>query len=378
MYVSLAADSFLGGEVAALRSIRNATLLAVLVAAGMWVGLDWRSSVSDVSPEAMARWADLTRWVGFLVVLLVCSVLLLGVRSRFPSSRRAVSLLAIAVIAVDLVAIGWHARLTERAPDDVYPPSPVIARALTDLGWGRAYDEWVLLGNHGQAYGLPSVTRTFPLHLERFSQATDRFPLDRLLDLLNVRYVTTWQQPSQSRPALASQIGPGASTHLYARATAPGPAWIVPSALFVDNADAALNIASQASFDPRLTVVLERGGQGLPSQGGSGRVLAYRRGWNDLDLTAEAPQGGYLVVSEMAYPSWRAQLDDRPVATTPADYVLQAVWLPPGTHRFSMSFDSDTLKWGLAVTAATLLALAGYAVWSVQNRIGRTPRLSAT
>ncbi|MBI4213911.1 MAG: hypothetical protein HY534_06330 [Chloroflexi bacterium] len=357
------------GQLGTLGSIRNLTFLALLGALGLWAGLYWRAGSPQVSSDAVARWTELIRWVGILVALLASAAGVLTLRLRVAAARPLIPPLVVALISIDLVAMGWHSHLGDRRPDDVYPPSAIVERALRDLDWGRVYDEWVLPGNHGQAYALPSITRTFPLHLERLSLATGRFPRERLFDLLNVRYVATWQPPSGPLVPLASQTGPQGPRYLYGRAAGPGPAWVVPAARVVGGAEAALAATARTDFDPWSAVVIEGSDRGLPREAGSGRILSYRRGWNDVEVTAEAPQGGHLVVSEVGYPSWRAQLDGQPVPIMRANYLLQAVWLPPGTHRVRLAIDAGAVKWGVGATIFTLAALVGCGAWGVRTRM---------
>ena len=77
-------------------------------------------------------------------------------------------------------------------------------------------------------------------------------------------------------------------------------------------------------------------------------------------LSAPAPAGSALVVSENYYPGWTATVDGR--TTIPAirtDYTFLGVPLPAGATKVSFDFHDPAYRTGKTVTlVAILLALA--------------------
>lgn len=344
-----------------LLGVQRAVGLAAMGGVLLWGALYWRAGGGALSPEAGARWSEIVQWSGFFAAMLLVALALLTVQVKVPSARRIVPYVAIVVMALDLLAVGWRAHLKERRPEDIYLPSTLIEQTMRELGPARAYDEWVLKGNHGQAYGLPTITRTFPLHLERFELATERLPQERLFELLNVRYLTTWQGPAPGRQPLGQESDATGSRYLYSRSS-PGPGWIVPAVKIVPGGWEALELVAHKEFDPRTTVVVEAAEIQDPGSGGFGRVTSYERRFNSVEITAEAPGGGYLVVSEMAYPAWRAQLNGAEVPIFHADYLLQGIWLPPGYHRVVLSLQPTSFWWGLGISLGTIFGLGCFGV----------------
>jgi hypothetical protein len=355
-----------------LAGLTRLTGVSAILVAGLSAALYWRSLGATVGAE---RWSEIVRWSSFCAALLLCGYVILAVRQRVPAVRRVLPYVALAMVTVDLLAVGWHAHLRDRRPDEVYLPSVLIDRAMRDLGPARVYDEWVLKGNHGQAYGLPTVTRTFPIHLERFELATVQLSQDRLSDLLNVRYMSTWQAPNLSRQPLVQETDANGAHYLYARA-ALGPAWIVPSAEVVPAGWEALHRVADPDFDPRTRVVLEATETNAPSSGGFGTVLAYERRFNSVEITADAPRGGYLVVSEMAYPAWRVWVDGAEAPLLHANYLVQGIWLTPGTHRVTLAVQPTSLLVGLAISVATIFGLLCFLFGVLAgSRLARPPRV---
>ncbi len=53
-----------------------------------------------------------------------------------------------------------------------------------------------------------------------------------------------------------------------------------------------------------------------------------------------------------------------PVPIVPANYVLQAIPVPEGSHLVQISFFPDSLKWGIILTAVGLLAWVLLMIWA--------------
>jgi uncharacterized membrane protein YfhO len=74
-----------------------------------------------------------------------------------------------------------------------------------------------------------------------------------------------------------------------------------------------------------------------------------------MDLSAPAPAGAALVVSENYYPGWRATVDGKPdPAIGRADYALIGVALPAGARHVELTFDDPAFESGKKVTLAAL------------------------
>jgi uncharacterized membrane protein YfhO len=65
-----------------------------------------------------------------------------------------------------------------------------------------------------------------------------------------------------------------------------------------------------------------------------------------------------LVLSENAYPGWRARVDGAEVPIHRADITLQGIVVPPGTHRVEFTMESRTLRAGVALSGAGAAACA--------------------
>ena len=101
-------------------------------------------------------------------------------------------------------------------------------------------------------------------------------------------------------------------------------------------------------------------------------VVKYEPGRIMLSLSAPAPMGSALVVSENYYPGWHATVDGKPVNVERADFVLMGIPLPEGARQVELTFSSNTYRTGKRITITALilaLLLAGGGL-ALERRVG--------
>jgi hypothetical protein len=90
--------------------------------------------------------------------------------------------------------------------------------------------------------------------------------------------------------------------------------------------------------DPRKTVLLERAPAGIIADGAGGAARIVRYSNTEIEIEAEAPQGGILVLNDIWHPWWRASVGGRPAEILKANVLFRAVAVPPGKHTVRFSF----------------------------------------
>jgi hypothetical protein len=151
-------------------------------------------------------------------------------------------------------------------------------------------------------------------------------------------------------------------------------AFLVGRARSVAQADQALQIMKDASFDPAQEVLLA-GDQGLTAARdgaqGSVNLLSYRPEEVQLEVHLEAP--AYLVLTDTYYPGWKAEVDGQDVPLYLADLYFRAIPLEPGRHQVRFHYRPTSTWLGL------WLMLAGWLAWSIALAIAarRTGRIGA-
>jgi hypothetical protein len=83
---------------------------------------------------------------------------------------------------------------------------------------------------------------------------------------------------------------------------------------------------------------------------------------NTISLEANLNRPGLLVISDVYYPGWEAQVDGEHASVVEVDYCLKAVPVGAGTHRIRVRFRPDSFVWGLSVTLLTCFSIG---VWLI-------------
>ena len=131
---------------------------------------------------------------------------------------------------------------------------------------------------------------------------------------------------------------------------------VLPRAYFVGAAGAraiapadpvaALAVMQREALDYRHTVLLETeslpwptaGATPVPGEARQGMVAIEQYRHDRLRIRVVASEPGYLVLSNLWYPGWRATVDDTATDILPANYALQAVPVAAGEHTVILRY----------------------------------------
>jgi hypothetical protein len=143
-------------------------------------------------------------------------------------------------------------------------------------------------------------------------------------------------------------------------------AWLVDSVMTMTEANAIGTVKSSrlpggGPFDPRHIALLDPSSSPPTSRfsPGASDVRVTRVGDGDLGIRVASDGGGFLVLSENAYPGWRARVDGADVPIYRADVTLQGVVMPAGIHRVDFAMESRSLRTGMIVSGVAALVCLG-------------------
>lgn len=178
-----------------------------------------------------------------------------------------------------------------------------------------------------------------------------------LMDLLNVKYEISY------------------GTRSYAQRDSYLPrAFFVPECKTLPKEDE-LEYMTKADFDPTKTVLFEDSTDRVPCSGDQApkqdspsttQIISYRP--DEIVLKANSSAPGFLFLSEVFYPGWKAYIDNRPTTIQRGDYLFRVIPLPEGHHRIRLDFDPLTIKLGIGVSIVTLLAVLGSLIYSSRRK----------
>ena len=189
---------------------------------------------------------------------------------------------------------------------------------------------------------------------------------DPLYNLLGTKYVLAdkGQPPGDERLVPVYTANPGLDVYLNTAAL-PRALLAHRSQVVPDHA-AAWDAIHAPDFDPAELVILEEGEPlaADPIPGGS-EIFFQRYDLNRVELVVRTPAAGYLLLSDVFYPGWRATVDGELAEILRADYLFRALYLSPGEHVIKMAFAPHSWYLGLAVSVITWLGLviAANRVW---------------
>ena len=103
-----------------------------------------------------------------------------------------------------------------------------------------------------------------------------------------------------------------------------------------------------------------------PREGATARVVA--RTADTVEVEAELPGPGVLVLVEAFDPGWRVAVDGRADRLLRANALFRAVRLDAGRHRVLFAYRPSSATLGLGLAAAGALAAAGLCVIGRRRR----------
>jgi hypothetical protein len=157
----------------------------------------------------------------------------------------------------------------------------------------------------------------------------------------------------------------------------------VPSAVFQRPGDEILQRMAQGDFDPERFVLLEEQfdtsrlatpvppsqpatpvrfnkpeGTDVTSGPGTVHILRFDDDYLRFDVTAK--QNAMLLVTDLAYPGWKAYVDGAETPIYRGDALFRTVFVPAGQHTIDMVYRPRSFRLGLLLTlVSTFVTLGG-------------------
>jgi len=368
--------------------------LAVAGMVGAAFGASWFFTagwVANLERQIPLRRPPITGDLIHLGVLGGLSLGILGLTGSGGWARRlapAPKLLIPLLLYADLWGFGQAFNPTS-SPAAVYPPSRLAEQLRAQAGWARVLSHlgpWSLTSaprptlppNSAMVVGLYEVQGYDSLYLREYkewmnaAEGGEASPPENgnmlrltrasspLLDLLGVRYVV----------ASTEIAGPGLKPlwgevfRVYENRRALPRAWVVHRAESLPDRRALRARLLSPGFEARQTVLLETplgAGTPPPASPSQDRAILDRYEANRAVLAVTLAAPGYVVLSDVAFPGWRAYVDGQPYPWERADGFLRAVALPPGDHTVTFTYQPMAVRLGLFGLSLGGLGLGGVA-----------------
>jgi FtsH-binding integral membrane protein len=359
-------------------------------------------------------------WIQFAILAAAALALCLGKwgrRSFFEDSRRWVPLALMTILIVDLLSalpydikrdgIEYYALTDTQIQPSVH--ALAIGRALEPmqqraLAIGGTQVDDVLPATFARAWRIPIAGGYGAMLIDRVSRLAGMgtngevrpgvlSDADATLDVLAVKYAIVndnlLDDPERERWLRSSPSGRWreAMHFMTSRETDRGSdeavdgetavtvfenerarprVWVANVAIPMLDDSAIATIRSSrlpdgSIFDPATTVLVDPSTP-LPVSHfspGASDARVFRIGDGELGVRVSTAGGGFLVLSENAYPGWRVRIDGAEAPLYRADVTLQGVVVPPGVHRVDFSLESSSLRAGMVTSGIAALLCVG-------------------
>ncbi len=334
----------------------------------------------DKAPEVFTRLLNATHGIAFAFLLLGCGTLLLYMRGTGRIRSLGLGIAVFALIVIDLASLGAHTELEFNDPLTGFQHPAAIAFLKNDTDVYRidtrteVWDVWQpnlsLLNGIQDVWGIwnPLVLGDFHRYWEGLGSRSTT-----LYDFLNAKYIVGHKDVVLDWDKFELAFDGDPTVNIYRNMRVLPRAFVVHDAWAVDSQYEAFAAIHQPDFDPSTTVVLE-GAATLAGQepaSSQARIISYSNNGMWIEATTSAP--GYLVMSEVYYPGWQAQVDGTPAHIFRANYAFRAVYLPEGEHKVRLYFQPQTWRIGLGLSVLCWISLVAAAMWLTRER-WRSPR----
>jgi hypothetical protein len=374
-------------------------VIAVLASVGALTSIAESFVDERLFDRVLANRGDLVvgAWRSFFFVALVMGLGLAAQRGKISGRGAAWALAALMVI--DLWTI-------ERLYWRFSPPAKVIYASDPTVEMLRAEEQPVrvlalpvqqtpehdafLTGDALMTHRIRQVLGYHGNQLGRYNELIGKNSDDNrlfspnVLQLTNAQYFLTNIPELPFLPNTTRVKGPvvnaaGDTAYLYRFNADNRYSWLTPVAVKAPDDQVLATILNPrfdvrraALFDTSANVTVSPGVQTLPPPLTVGTsVRHYEPGKVQIDLSAPAPQGSSLVVSENYYPGWKATVDGKAARIGRADYTLIGVELPQGARSIELVFTSPSYERGKTITWVAIaigVLMLGAGIWRDRRR----------
>ena len=173
----------------------------------------------------------------------------------------------------------------------------------------------------------------------------------RLYDMLNVKYVIVQDgvplpEAADGRTKFELALDAPGELAVYRNVGFMPRAWWVPGVRSVTNTSSARSTIRADDFDPKREVVLLGISSEASDTGGSGSATISHYGSSEMTIDVQADAPGYLLVSEVWYPGWRATVNGASRDVMSANGALRAVAVSAGESTVQLWFAPSGWRWG--------------------------------
>lgn len=186
-------------------------------------------------------------------------------------------------------------------------------------------------------------------------------------NLLDIKYIVSGDRWLSMPSHLVTRAG---RLSLFEVLRPHGQASLLPNWRVVHSSEEALRVVTDPSFDPSEAVILEDDPDLSPVVDpnetrhaiGQSTLNHVRDGPQDATIKVTVAEPSVLLVRTPYDRNWNATIDGRGAPLIPADYLVQAIPVPSGSHTVHLAYRDRSVGAGLLGSLASLIALGAVAL----------------
>jgi len=212
----------------------------------------------------------------------------------------------------------------------------------------------------GSGYGsliLKRVNELLSMSLQGSVAGNWMSSSNKSLDLLAIRYISArTQDPIGKRWRLVRQFG---SSVVLENMHAMPRAWLVPKVIKASS-DQILNtiVAGGSRFKPYEFAFVENHFtfEGSSDPKAKAQITKIEKG--SMEIQVETANPAFLVVSDIYYPGWTAEVNNTSTELYRTNYLFRGVLVPSGSSLVRMEYRPASFRFGLLITIGSFLIVA--------------------
>lgn len=288
------------------------------------------------------------------ILFILFSLLLLAYEHiNIKMARHVILFLLITFAVLDLLRFGWkYTPFVEKSY--VFPNTQITTYLSRDPDLFRiaATDNQILPPNFATTYNISSIEGYDPLYLSNYASViaanersdhsiSEPFGFNRiitprnietnLIDFLNVKYVLSFNELDSSRYAKVLEEG---KTKLFENKNVLPRAFFVTNVMYVtDRQKVAQGMYNANLKNTAFSVGLKKDEKAYSQ--GTVKILEYDAG--KIVLLTENKGVGFLVLSEVYYPTFKAKIDSKEVRIQQVNNAFRGIQIPKGSHVVTLT-----------------------------------------
>lgn len=328
-------------------------ILAPVVVMGTIYAILWIVVTKHIFGIAIDNALTAKRNLIFPSVLFIISGIALLLQNIFSSHKRIVYgifffLFCIAIF--DLLRFG-NKFTPFTSPSYLYPKTKAITFLQNNIGNYRymSLDSQIFAPNFSGMYKLQSVEGYDPLYLQRYGEfiiamerekpdihspfgfnriITPHNSTNRFIDLLGVKYILSLSDVKSDNFKKVFEEG---EAKIYQNNRVLPRAFFVKSTISVHSKQEAIDTLFRDSNSLQENAVVENLSNSQTFQS-LGRVTITSYTANKIILATQSNSDGFLVLTDIYYPTWHATIDEKETRIFLTDFTFRGIFVPKGHH----------------------------------------------